>query len=78
MVKTIRVSEEYHEWLSAHKKSDETMEETLRRLSRGPDPTFVAGFLTDGEAETAKAAVEELRDRDADRFRAAREAFTDG
>lgn len=29
MVKTIRVSEEYHEWLRAHKERGETMEETL-------------------------------------------------
>lgn len=78
MSKTIRVSDEFHRYVKAHNRNAETMEETLRRLSRGPDPTFVAGFLTDEEAETAKAAVEELRDRDTDRFRAAREAFTDG
>jgi len=29
MVKTIRVSEKYHEWLNAHKADDETMEETF-------------------------------------------------
>ena len=45
MVKTIRVSEEYHEWLSAHKKDDETMEETLRRMTRGPHPSDVAGLI---------------------------------
>ncbi len=75
MVKTIRVSEEYHEWLRAHNRDDETMEETLRRLTRGPDPTAVAGLLTEGEAEEAKEAVDALHERDRTRLDAAREAF---
>ena len=75
MVKTIRVSEEYHEWLSAHKKSDETMEETLRRMTRGPHPSDVAGLLSAEEAETAKEAVNRLRGRDRDGLDAARSAF---
>lgn len=78
MVKTIRVSEEYHEWLSAHKEDDETMEETLRRMTRGPHPSDVAGLLTKEEAEDAKEAVEDLRGRDGDRFDAARRAFESG
>ncbi|ELZ43748.1 hypothetical protein C463_08769 [Halorubrum californiense DSM 19288] len=61
MVKTIRVSEEYYEWLTAHKEADETMEETLRRMTRGPDPSDVAGLLTEEEAERAKEAVANLR-----------------
>lgn len=75
MVKTIRVSEEYHAWLNAHKKSDETMEETLRRMTRGPHPTDVAGLLTEDEAEEAKEAVDRLRGRDRDRLDAAHNAF---
>jgi predicted CopG family antitoxin len=75
MVKTIRVSEEYHAWLSAHKRDDETMEETLRRMTRGPNPADVAGLLTKDEAEDAKEAIKDLRDRDRSRFDAAREAF---
>lgn len=75
MVKTIRVSESYHEWLSAHKRDDETMEETLRRLTRGPNPGDVAGLLSESEAEIAKDAVSRLRDRDTGRFDAARRAF---
>ena len=75
MVKTIRVSEEYHAWLRAHKRDDETMEETLRRMTRGPNPEDVAGLLTGDEAEEAKEAVEDLRNRDRSRFDAAREAF---
>ncbi|WP_379794293.1 hypothetical protein [Halomarina halobia] len=72
---TIRVSEEYHEWLTAHKRDDETMEETLRRMTRGPHPSDVAGLLSDAEVEDAKAAVERLRGRDRDRLDAARNAF---
>lgn len=75
MVKTIRVSEEYHEWLVAHKREGETMEETLRRMTRGPNPGDVAGLLSAEEAEQAKAAVERLRGRGQDRLDAARDAF---
>jgi len=60
-VKTIRVSEEYHEWLTAHRRSDETMEEALRRMTRGPHPNDVAGLLTEEEAGDAKRAVKRLR-----------------
>lgn len=75
MVKTIRVSEEYHAWLDAHNREDETMEETLRRMTRGPQPDDVAGLLTEDEAEEAKQAVRSLRKSDRHRFDAARDAF---
>jgi len=75
MVKTIRVSEEYHEWLIAHKEDGETMEETLRRMTRGPHPSDVAGLLSEAEADDAKAAVDRLRGGDRDRLEAARSAF---
>ncbi|MFB6087864.1 MAG: antitoxin VapB family protein [Haloarculaceae archaeon] len=75
MVKTIRISEEYHEWLRAHKREDETMEETLRRMTRGPNPDDVAGLLSESDAEDAKEAVDRLRGRDRKRFQRAREAF---
>ena len=75
MVKTIRVSEEYHAWLSAQKRDDETMEETLRRMTRGPNPEDVTGLLTSEEAKEAKEAVKDLRNRDGSRFEAAREMF---
>jgi len=78
MVKTIRVSEEYHEWLRAHKEDDETMEETLRRMTRGPHPNDVAGLLTKEEAKEAKEAVNRLRRQDRDRLDAARDAFESG
>jgi len=75
MVKTIRVSEESHEWLHGHKRDGETMEETLRRMTRGPHPSDVAGLLFETEAKEAKEAVQRLRSGDRDRFDAAREAL---
>lgn len=78
MSKTIRVSDEFHRYVKAHNRGGETMEETLHRLAGGPDPSFVAGFLSDEEAAAAKDAVGNLRDRDDDRLDAAHEAVTDG
>jgi hypothetical protein len=75
MSKTIRLSEEFHNWVKAHNKEGETMEQTLRRLTRGPHPSDVAGLLTDDEAEAAKEAVENLRKGDTDRLERARETF---
>jgi len=75
IVKTIRVSEEYHAWLNAHKEDGGTMEETLRRMTRGPHPSDVAGLLSEDEANEAKAAVDRLRGGDHDRLEAARNAF---
>ena len=75
MTKTIRVSEEYHEWIRGHKRDGETMEETLRRMTRGPHPSDVAGLLSEEEADEAKAAAQRFRQGDSDRFDAARDAF---
>lgn len=75
MVKTLRVSEEYHEWLMAHNREGETVEETLRRMTRGPHPDRVAGLLSEPEAAQAKATVRTLRERDRERLRSARDAF---
>ncbi|MCU4802046.1 hypothetical protein OB920_16840 [Halobacteria archaeon HArc-gm2] len=71
MGEDIHISEEYYEWLRAHREDDETMEEMLRRITRCPDPDDVAGLLSEAEAETAKDAVERLRGRDRDRLDAA-------
>ena len=72
---TIRVSEEFRARVKAPKDADETMEETLRRLTRGPHPREIAGVLSPGEAEALKESVDELREGDADRKRRARDAF---
>jgi len=57
MASTIRVSDEFREFVKAHNRDDETMEETLRRLIGGPDPTDVVGFLS---AETATVIEEHV------------------
>jgi len=75
MAKTVRVSEEFHSWVKAHNEDGETMEETLRRLTRGPHPADVAGLLTTDEAREARAAVEKLWRGDSSRLERAREAF---
>lgn len=76
MGKTIRVSDEFHSWIKAHKEGGETMEETLRRLTRGPHPSDVAGLLTAEDAEKAKDEVADLRSRDSSRLERARDAFS--
>lgn len=60
MSKSVRLSEEFHEYIKAHKRADETMEDTLRRLIGGPHPTEVAGILS---PETADAIEEGLAGR---------------
>ena len=49
MVKTIRVSEEFHELVAAHKRSGETMEEALRRMVGGPSPKMLEAALAGGD-----------------------------
>ena len=74
MVKTIRVSEEFHELVAAHKRDEETIEETFRRMVGGPSPEMQEWALTEGDVETAaelRAAIEHGRERAAalrDRF----------
>ena len=63
MDKTLGVSEEYHRLLKAHNRDDETMEETLKRLTGGPDPRLVAGIVSEESADEMREAVENLRDR---------------
>ena len=74
MSKSVRISEEFHEFVTAHKREDETMEETLRRLIGGPRPEDVAGILSsetatamqdrlEGAHETDVEAKHELQDR---------------
>lgn len=75
MVKTIRVSEEYHDWLKAHNRDGETMEETLRRLTRGPHPAEVAGALSPEQVDDVEAAIAGLNERESKRLQDVREAF---
>lgn len=47
-------------------------------MARGPHPSDIAGLLTETEAETAKTAVADLRERDRARVDAAHSAFETG
>lgn len=75
MSKSVRISEEFHEFIIAHKSDDETMEETLRRLIGGPHPEDVAGILSSETAERMRERIEEKRTVDAEAKRDLRERF---
>lgn len=66
MVKTVRVPDEYHEWLKNHKREGETMGEALRRLTHAPPPA--EPVLTETEADGMREAVERLREADRERL----------
>lgn len=59
MSKSVRVSEAFHEFVAAHNRDDETVEETLRRLVGGPQPSDIAGILTDDTAATMRDHTDE-------------------
>ena len=69
MVKTIRVPDEYHACLKAHERGDETMVETLRRLTRGPSPELLSELVTSDEetARETREAFERKRERGRER-----------
>ena len=73
--KSVRVSEEFHDFVKAHKRDDETMEETLRRLIGGPDPEEVAGILSSDTAEVMRERIEEKDETERDDKRELRERF---
>jgi len=78
MSKTIRVSEEFHELVRAHNNEGETMEETLRRLTRGPDPDVLSDVISGGderEAAALREAIEWRRERGRERRDGVRERF---
>lgn len=58
----MRISEEFHEFVKEHKRDDETMEETLRRLIGGPHPEKVAGILSSETAEEMRERTETKRE----------------
>ena len=80
MVKTIRVSQEFHELVTAHKHEGETMEEALRRMLGGPSPEMLERALAGGD-EDAAAELREIVEhgRERSRYRAAelRDRFED-
>jgi len=77
MSESVRISEELRAFLEPRQRDDETMEETLRRLTRGPHPNEVAGLLSPEEAAELKESVKGIRRSDHDRKDRARSAFSD-
>ncbi len=75
MSKSVRISEEFHEFIKTHKKDDETMEETICRLIGGPHPEDVAGILSSETAETIRDQLEQKGAGDVEGKRALRERF---
>jgi len=75
MSKSVRISEEFHEFILAHNEEDETMEETLRRLIGGPHPEDVAGILSSETAETMRTQLERKRETDVEGKQTLRERF---
>ena len=78
MVKTIRVSEEFHELVASHKREDETMEEALRRLVGGPSPEMLERALAGGDRDAAaemRSIIERGRERERERAAELRDRF---
>ncbi len=73
--KSFRVSEHFHEFVAAHNRGDETMEDTLRRLIGGPHPEDVAGILSDETADAIEERIEAKREQDVDSKNALRDQF---
>lgn len=61
MSKSVRVSEEFHEFVTAYKRDDETIEEALCRLIGGPPPEDVAGIISSETADGMRDRLDEKR-----------------
>jgi hypothetical protein len=77
MSKTIRVSEDFHQFVEANKREGETMEETLIRLTGGPDPEIVAGVISDESGRRMKDAIDAKSAADTDAKADLRDRFDD-
>jgi hypothetical protein len=75
MSKSVRLSEEFHAFVKAHSRDDETMEETLRRLIGGPHPNVVAGILSSETADEMRERLETTREADLEAKQDLRERF---
>jgi hypothetical protein len=75
MSKSLRISDELHEALVAHKRDDETLEETLWRLVAGPHPEDVAGILSDETAAEMRTRLGAKRRTNVEGKRELREQF---
>lgn len=63
MSKSIRLSDEAYEQLSARKQEDESFSEVVLRLTGEQSLLELAGTLSDEEADEVESAIEERRKR---------------
>ena len=75
MAETIRVSEEFRTVLEAHRRKNETIEETLRRLIGGPSPEALATVVDGDDTEELRAVLEQRRADGRDRRADVRNQF---
>lgn len=75
MSKSVRISEEFHAFIAAHSRDDETMEETIRRLVGGPHPDDVAGILSSETADEMRERLASKGEDDVEDKRQLREKF---
>lgn len=58
MGKTVRLSEAFHEYVEAHNRDGETMEDTLRRLIGGPHRVEAAGIFSSQTVDSIEEGLE--------------------
>lgn len=75
MKKPVRVSETFHEFLKVHKREEETMEETLRRLIGGTNPADVSGIISSKTAAKMWERLETKREPGVDEKNELRQRF---
>ena len=66
MSKSIRLSEEAYERLAAQKREEETFSDVVLRLAGERSLLELQGILTDEDAASLRAAVDERRERRAE------------
>lgn len=75
MSRIIRISSELHEFIKAHNREGETIEETLRRLVGGPHPEDGAGILSSETADAMRERLERKGEADVNGKRELRKRF---
>jgi hypothetical protein len=74
MTESVEISSEFHEVLEAHRRENETLEDTLRRLIGGPSPEALAELVGD-EGDDLREAVRQKRAAGRNRRARLRERF---
>ena len=72
-MKTVWIPDEYHAWLTTHKREGETMGDALRRLTHAPP--LAEPVLTETEANGMREAIAHRREADRERLSRVTERF---